>query len=195
MARDRRIDKTQRALRMAMSELVEEKDYTAITVRDLVERANVARSSFYAHFRDKDDLVLSGFQEIGINAAEDVFANTDKGGGYPNFAIVLFRGAEQWKSMAKAFLSLEAPTVASHHLRNMVIIQAREWLRSHCSEGMSKLEQEAIVHYLASGLLSMMIWWVQNDFPCSADEMSETFNTLAVKGLQGVAHVSMNEAG
>ena len=191
MARDRRIDKTQRALRMAMSELVEEKDYAAITVRDLVERANVARSSFYAHFRDKDDLVLSGFKEIGINAAEDVFSGSEE--GYPNFAIVLFRGAEQWKSMAKALLSLDAATVASHHLRNMVIIQAREWLRSHSSEDMSMLEQEAIVHYLASGLLSMMIWWVQNDFPCSADEMSETFNTLAVKGLQGVAHVSIGE--
>lgn len=188
MAEDRRVEKTKRALRLAMSELIEEKSYSEITVQNIVDRADVARSSFYAHFRDKDDLVLSGFREIGINATEDLFMGSDKWGGYPNFAIVLFRGAEQWKSMAKAFLSSDGATVASHYMRNMLVIQAREWLRASSANKVSALEQEAIVHYLANGLLGMMIWWVQNDFPCSAEELSETFNTLAVKGLQEFPH-------
>src|SRR5690606_18821708 len=109
MKTDRRVDKTNKALRKAISELIEEKPYEDITVTELVERANIARSSFYAHFRDKDDLLLSGFQEIGVMTSDDIF--TESGDDtYPNFAIVLFRGAEEWQLMAKAFLNLDSAT-------------------------------------------------------------------------------------
>lgn len=188
---DRRIDKTQKALRDAMSALVEEKPYAEITVRDLVERANVARSSFYAHFRDKDDLLLSGFKVIGINSTDDIFSGSDDH-GYPDFAIVLFRGAEQWKSMARAFLTLDSATVASHHMRNMLIIQTRDWLKKRSSGHVSSEELEAIVHFLASALLGLLTWWVANDFPNSAKTMSDKFNQLALVGLQGVEGLQLS---
>src|SRR5690606_21046634 len=88
MKTDRRVDKTRKALRKAISELIEEKPYEDISVTELVERANIARSSFYAHFRDKDDLLLSGFQEIGVSSADDIFVEADGDGSYPKFAIV-----------------------------------------------------------------------------------------------------------
>jgi len=190
MKTDRRVDKTNKALRKAISELIEEKPYEDITVTELVERANIARSSFYAHFRDKDDLLLSGFQEIGVMTSDDIF--TESGDDtYPNFAIVLFRGAEEWQLMAKAFLNLDSATVASHHMRNMLVIQTRDWLRKHSDGSMSDKEMEAIVHYLASALLGLLTWWVLNDFPFSADYMSNKFNELAVAGLQGVDGVKV----
>jgi AcrR family transcriptional regulator len=191
MAKDRRIQKTHLALRDAISELVEEKPYDQISVKDIVERANIARSSFYAHYRDKDDLLLSGFREIGILSSQDVFVRNEKGSGYPNFAIVLFRGAEQWKSMSRAFLSIERATVASHHMRNLLVIQAREWLKENTEGEMTALELEPIVHYLASALLGLMTWWVRNDFPFSADVMSDRFNQLAVQGLQSVRELKL----
>lgn len=191
MKTDRRVDKTRKALRKAISELIEEKPYEDISVTELVERANIARSSFYAHFRDKDDLLLSGFQEIGVTSADDIFIEPDGDGSYPNFAIVLFRGAEEWKSMARAFLNLDSATVASHHMRNMLVIQTRDWLKKHKDNSLSDLEMEAIVHYLASALLGLLTWWVRNDFPFSADLMSDRFNQLAVAGLQGVGGVKV----
>lgn len=192
MKTDRRVDKTHKALRKAISELIEEKPYEDISVTELVERANIARSSFYAHFRDKDDLLLSGFQEIGVMSSDDIFTESE-GNTYPNFAIVLFRGAEQWKLMAKAFLNLDSATVASHHMRNMLVIQTRDWLRKHSDGSMSDKEMEAIVHYLASALLGLLTWWVLNDFPFSADFMSDKFNKLAVAGLQGIGGVGFEE--
>lgn len=191
MKTDRRVDKTQKALRNALSALIAEKPYEDITVTELVERANIARSSFYAHFRDKDDLLLSGFKEIGISSSDDIFVESEQNSGYPNFAIVLFRGAEEWKEMAKAFLNLDSATVASHHMRNMLVIQTREWLQKHSDGKMAAKELEAIVHYLASALLGLLTWWVLNDFPFSAIVMSDKFNELAVSGLQGIDSINL----
>jgi AcrR family transcriptional regulator len=61
---DRRVRRTQRALVQALVSLVLEKRYDAITVGDLLERADVARSTFYAHYRGKDDLLLVSFQAM-----------------------------------------------------------------------------------------------------------------------------------
>jgi AcrR family transcriptional regulator len=50
---DRRIQRTQQLLFQAFREIAREKDFAAISVRDITERANVNRGTFYAHFADK----------------------------------------------------------------------------------------------------------------------------------------------
>src|SRR5437867_644732 len=55
-AGDRRVRRTTRALIEALVALVLEKRYDAITIQDLLDRADVGRSTFYAHYRGKDDL-------------------------------------------------------------------------------------------------------------------------------------------
>jgi AcrR family transcriptional regulator len=66
---DRRVRKTQVALIGAFVELVLEKRYDAITIQDLLDRADVGRSTFYAHYRGKDDLLAKSF--IGMLAMLD----------------------------------------------------------------------------------------------------------------------------
>ncbi|MFF1696482.1 TetR/AcrR family transcriptional regulator [Streptomyces sp. NPDC058257] len=56
MAEDRRTRRTRRALGGALVELVLERGFSALTVEDITERADVARATFYAHFKGKDDL-------------------------------------------------------------------------------------------------------------------------------------------
>ena len=58
--RDRRVRKTRKALRDALVELTLEKGYAAVTVGDIADRADVGRTTFYAHFTDKEDLLLGG---------------------------------------------------------------------------------------------------------------------------------------
>ena len=56
---DSRVVRTRNALGDAIVELMQKKPFEAITVAELLERARVSRSTFYEHFRDKDDLFLS----------------------------------------------------------------------------------------------------------------------------------------
>ncbi|MFD4789630.1 TetR/AcrR family transcriptional regulator [Streptomyces sp. NPDC058459] len=62
---DRRVRRTRSALMNALKELIREKRYESITVADLLERADVGRSTFYTHFSSKDDLLAGGIEDIG----------------------------------------------------------------------------------------------------------------------------------
>ena len=52
-APDRRVQRTRKLLQDALMALILEKGYEAVTIQDIIDRANVGRSTFYAHFLDK----------------------------------------------------------------------------------------------------------------------------------------------
>jgi AcrR family transcriptional regulator len=62
--RDRRVQRTKTSLHDALIGLAREKPYPSIAVKEILDRANVGRSIFYTHFRDKDDLLESGIHEV-----------------------------------------------------------------------------------------------------------------------------------
>src|SRR5918995_3982708 len=62
--RDRRIERTQQLLRGALRSLIQEKGFETLTVQDIIDRANVGRATFYSHFDNKDDLLVSGFEDL-----------------------------------------------------------------------------------------------------------------------------------
>ena len=61
---DRRVARTHKLLRDALHSLTREKDYDSIAVKEILDHANVGRSAFYMHFRDKDELLASSIHEI-----------------------------------------------------------------------------------------------------------------------------------
>ena len=63
-AGDRRVQRTRTSLLTALLDLIVEKGYEEVTVQDIVDRANVGRSTFYKHFLDKRELLLSGVDEL-----------------------------------------------------------------------------------------------------------------------------------
>jgi hypothetical protein len=62
--RDRRVRRTHRLLHQALMSLVLEKKYEAVTVQDILDRADVGRSTFYTHFGDKDELLRDGLRYL-----------------------------------------------------------------------------------------------------------------------------------
>ena len=61
---DRRIQRTRRALRNALLQLVKEKRYDSILVEEITQRANLGRATFYLHYKDKEDLLVDVFSEM-----------------------------------------------------------------------------------------------------------------------------------
>src|SRR5512138_2151397 len=61
---DRRILRTRDRLGDALIALIQEKKFDDITVQEVLDRAQVGRSTFYMHYRDKDDLFLSDVEEF-----------------------------------------------------------------------------------------------------------------------------------
>ena len=61
---DRRQRKTREAIFAALTELLSRKDFSRITVGEIIEKADVGRATFYAHFETKDDLLKNTCQEL-----------------------------------------------------------------------------------------------------------------------------------
>ncbi|HEX3252966.1 MAG TPA: TetR/AcrR family transcriptional regulator [Pyrinomonadaceae bacterium] len=61
---DRRVERTEQLLRTALFELIEEKGFGSLTVQDILDRANVGRATFYTHFDNKEDLLISGLDQL-----------------------------------------------------------------------------------------------------------------------------------
>ena len=62
--KDARVRRTRDALGDALVALMQEKAFDTITVQDVLDRAKVGRSTFYSHFSDKDDLLMSDTEEF-----------------------------------------------------------------------------------------------------------------------------------
>src|SRR5437870_7897295 len=61
---DRRVQRTRELLHKALIDLISERGYGAITIQDIVDRANVGRTTFYLHYSSKDDLFMSCHEAI-----------------------------------------------------------------------------------------------------------------------------------
>ncbi len=72
--RDMRIERTERAIRDAFICLVGERGYAAVTVKDICERADVNRNTFYLHYRDKETLMQSLLESVIAEQAKPVAA-------------------------------------------------------------------------------------------------------------------------
>ncbi|HEX5941381.1 MAG TPA: helix-turn-helix domain-containing protein, partial [Anaerolineales bacterium] len=56
---NRRVERTRELLQKALIELIAERGYDAITIQDIVDRANIGRTTFYLHYNSKDELFMS----------------------------------------------------------------------------------------------------------------------------------------
>jgi len=61
---DRRVRKTRKSIEDAFLSLILEKDYAAITIQDILSRADVGRSTFYAHYRNREEVAVSRFLDM-----------------------------------------------------------------------------------------------------------------------------------
>ena len=61
MNADRRVRRTQELLHRALISLALEKNYDSITIQEILDRADIGRSTFYAHFKGRDELLISVF--------------------------------------------------------------------------------------------------------------------------------------
>src|SRR5215217_6067230 len=99
---DRRAARTRKALHEALIALILRKGYEPITVQDILDEANVGRSTFYAHYTGKEDLLRSGFKELRsvlTKAATSAPPNKSLG-----FSLALFEHACAHKHIYRALV-------------------------------------------------------------------------------------------
>jgi AcrR family transcriptional regulator len=179
---DRRVRRTRRLLREALFALVLEKGYDRVTVRDVLERADVGRATFYEHFRDKDDLLVSGADELRAllrrHLAEAAAAG--EAGERLELASAVFEHAAAHRQVYRALVGRRAGTVVQKYAREQLATLLREHIEQVAtSYGVTPaVPGEVTAEYLVNAFLGLLSWWLDGDTPYAPQEMGRFYLRL-----------------
>jgi AcrR family transcriptional regulator len=173
---DRRIQRTRQLLQNALSELILEKGYEKVTVQDVIDRANVGRSTFYAHFESLDQLLLSGFEPLR-NQFEDFLSGAEFDHESPwALSLTMFQQVQKQKG---GYITLT-------HIQKFLYGYLLDHLKLSLPKRNKNIPPELLAHYVASSFIALMTWWIDNDYPYPAEKMSELFRQLVEPGTMAV---------
>ena len=184
---DRRIMRTKMALHEALTGLILEKRYDKITVQNIIDRANVGRSTFYAHFLDKEDLLLKGVAMFSEQLDSHIGTSDQARGeaGHIFHSITFFRHASMHHDLYKAMMEGGGADVlmaaARSHLKEDILAHLDEML----PEGDAiEMPLPVITNFLAGAMLSVLMWWLETERPFSPEEIDAMFQQLAMSGVE-----------
>lgn len=184
---DRRANRTRRSLSEALIALIREKRWDTITVQHVIDRANVGRSTFYAHYRDKEDLLRSAFEEfLGAFGSHIRWENLESGRVLP--VLELFTHLQDefhhfYRALARSrktdlFFKIGPALMAKGIEQSLTV-----WL---ADKPQPPVPAPVLSNYLASGILSMLKWWLDQNMPYPPERMDQIFHELVMPGLCSV---------
>ncbi len=176
MAIDRRVARTRTALYDALVRLIRVKDYDLITVEDILREADVGRSTFYAHFTSKDELLARSLERLRtllVKARED-----GESGWSPSRA--LFEHVAEFADVQFALAGGRGGAIVREAVDEVIAGVLRQWLPQA-----DDIPRELAIHQLVSTVNTTMRWWQESRPGMSAAEAEVMFRRLLTNGLSG----------
>jgi AcrR family transcriptional regulator len=188
--KDRRIQRTEQHLHQAIGSLIREKPFDSIVVKEILERANVGRSTFYTHFSDKDDLLVGAIHEmLGSAPATALPPSTPRSERLVWFSLPVFEhlerhrhtsdvkiGANGWAHVHERLQRVLAEVIADHLRREPALRRKTPPL----------IPPDFLAHYVASTFILTLTWWVESRSPLHSNEINDLFRSLIVPSLAAI---------
>jgi len=187
---DRRSRRTRQMLGDALTALMLEQRYDTITVQEIIDRANVGRSTFYAHFLDKEDLLQS--QIAGMIAAFVAHTDQDSGGRRIVPSLELLRHVRERRDLCRALRRGGAmePVLATMQTHLSAHVEAR--LARRLPPGPPPaVPLPVVAHHVAGALLALFQWWVARDMAEPPEEIDAYFLQLVRPSVQAATGVEL----
>jgi len=173
---DRRVRKTKRALRECLAELLTKKSIQNITVRELTDKADIHRSTFYANFTDIYDLYRK-IEDVTIQEISDIFSENFTVDSIAFFEI-LFMYISENRQVCRMFLGKNvSPTFYSRITDMLKEAYLACWQNEY---GVTEIDDELdyYVHFYLSGSLAVVGKWADGDFVCSTKQLTMMFANI-----------------
>jgi len=185
---DRRIEKTRGLLHEALAALIREKAYDSITVQEILDRANVGRSTFYTHFSDKDELLASGIHDM-LGSVRTSLPSSAKGlDGIAWFSLPVFEHIYGHRRNSEAKMGPRARAVIHEHLEKVLIglmaDDAGKKFRGRRKPA-SRIPSDLLVRHVASTFTIVLNWWLESGSALRPEEVNDLFHTLILPTLKG----------
>jgi AcrR family transcriptional regulator len=157
---------------------MQEKKYSSITVQDIIDRADIGRSTFYAHFDTRDDLLKKNIENIFEHINNQVINEIETSEQETRILPLreLLEHIKENKRLIKGLMSVENEEV-------LQIVQSywndkvKRYLQNR-PKGHSKVPPEIVTNHISGTMIEMLRWWVTTDNPYSPAQMDQYFHEL-----------------
>ncbi len=176
--RDRRVERTHRLLRDALVALVIEKGWDEITIQDVCDRADVGRSTFYTHFADREDLLLSGFDDLkkALRAA----ARLGDARRELRFTRGLLLHADENRKLFRALGGKKTALAVQARFRQLV----HELTTEELSSRLSGAALSTTAAWVTGGCLELFARWIDARSVGEVEEVDDAIQGFVRKALR-----------
>lgn len=170
---DRRQRRTREAIYSALSKLLKSKPYSSITVQEIIDEANVGRTTFYSHFETKDTLL----KELSTEIFSHIFQNksmtvpvTSPASMQNALKHVLYHLKNNQPEILCA-LSDDTRDIFMEHFRNYL----KDVLGEYASDRLPDVPHDYKANYLVESFCSTITWWINQNFKGTPEETMNLF--------------------
>jgi AcrR family transcriptional regulator len=167
--------------------LILKKRYEAISIQEICDAANVGRSTFYAHYRSKDDLHRRGLEHLRhvllegekvVRGGQELSSASGLG-----FAAALFEHVRERKELLKALAGGRGGTLALEAIRGILAQLVRDALIARFDKHASDdIPRELITQYLVGAYLAVLSWWLDGGAKLPPGRIAEILDRLTTEG-------------
>lgn len=182
---DRRAARTRKALHRALMSLILRKGYEAITIQDIIDEADVGRSTFYGHYTGKEDLLRSGFETLRAELAEAQRAARARIDGSQErplgFSLAMLEHASRYKDVYRALVGGRGGVVAVNEIRQILSELVRKELSAAQDNG--PVSRELAVQFVVGAFLTVLTWWLERKPGLPPAQVDAMFRCLILNGI------------
>lgn len=183
---DRRFDRTERAIASAFMELLGTTRYAAITTSALIERASIGRSTFYAHYHGKDDVLQAVVTSICNHVLSPAGPESrhDFSGRHSSEALIehTLLHLRERESGIRALVFSESVDVLARCLREQLIEHIETMLPPLLPGNAGRMDRTFAVKFLAGSFLDTALRWARDGFVEAPAHIAEQY-LLAVRPM------------
>lgn len=196
---DRRIARTRLAVRDALVTMIKEKGFDALTVSDLVIRANINRGTFYLHFKDKFDLleqteteILHDLQSIFLSFNSLQIKESNGGDQLHSLVIILLEYVKEHADLMHAILGLQGDYSLITRIRSSIEQNVKFGGFSGLKEENFIVPKEYLISYIIQAHLGVLQTWLTAGCSESPQVMANILFKLSIDGPMRATGVKFN---
>lgn len=179
---DRRVQRTRELLQKALIELISERGYDAITIQDIVDRANVGRTTFYLHYNSKDELFISCHEamvsEFTVGPLHPLSREELLSPEAPEKLKSAYQHLEDSRAMLYAIFQGKDSLIIMKRIRDWNAQEIETNLRAAFAETDSTIPLDLLASYLAGAQIALLHWWLEKRQPHTLEKLAQTFHRL-----------------
>lgn len=178
---DRRLAKTRQAVFEAFARLLQTQRYSGITIQEIIDEANIGRTTFYSHFETKDDLLIAFIDMIFDSlklSDSDVSVQGDI--AFNNASLsAIFAHIQENSRLIKGIINTECSELLFRKFKEYWNERVLKTVSLHkSSERQPKVPEVILSNHISATLIELIKWWLNSNMSYTSEQMAQYYVSL-----------------